>query len=279
MSGLGQLSIHFRQHSIHHLQDDDLRAESRVHAAELQADVAASDDDECSRHLVEGQGAAGGNNPVAVERNAGQLRLDRARGNDDVGGVQLGARTVGGLDLEETRPLEGRHALVPRHAVLLEQAAHSGGQDLDHLVLVSLHRREVDPHVADLDAKGTGAANLGDQVRSIEQSLRRNAPHVEAGAANEFLFDDGHMQAQLRGSQSGHVATGARPDDRYVDLGVGHERCSWQAMVNSWWVSRPAVTESPTTAAWGPRDRRPGRARTELPRRRRQRGDRATTTG
>ncbi len=58
-----------------------------------------------------------------------------------------------------------------------------------------------------------------ERVRVLEQRLGRNAAPQQAGAAERLLlFDDGDLQAELRGADGRHVAAGAGADDDDVVL-------------------------------------------------------------
>src|SRR4030095_11486061 len=86
----------------------------------------------------------------------------------------------------------------------------------DDLVLVVVDAGDVDRLESCLDAElGALARRVGD-FRGMEERLRRDAPAVEAGAAELVLLDEGHRQTQLAGTQGGGIAATATPEDHDV---------------------------------------------------------------
>ena len=76
------------------LDDRDLRAELRVERADLEADVAAADDQKALRHRAKRQRAGRVDDAVAVELEAGDLDRPRAGGDDDVVGLDASSLAV-----------------------------------------------------------------------------------------------------------------------------------------------------------------------------------------
>src|SRR5690606_10058444 len=75
-------------------------------------------------------------------------------------------------------------------------------------VLVGQHVLKVELHVLHVDAERLqlAAGHFLILFRGVQQRLRRDAAHVEAGAAQRpALFNTGHLQAILRGPNRGHV--------------------------------------------------------------------------
>ena len=59
------------------------------------------------------------------------------------------------------------------------------------------------------------------QFSGVQQALGGDAAHVQAGAAQILLFDQGDLGAQLRGPDGGHIAAGAAADDDHAGIAGG----------------------------------------------------------
>ena len=101
---------------------------------------------------------------------------------------------------------------------------------LDDLRLPLLHRREVEPTLADLDAvRGELVLRAVKELGGLEQRLRRNAAGVQAGAAEGVaavlvlpFVDAGDLELVLGGADRAGIAGGTAADDDDVVLGIGH---------------------------------------------------------
>src|SRR5262249_14725246 len=108
--------------------------------------------------------------------------------------------------------------------VLAEQELDALGQTADDAVLADVHLCDVDRRRRHAEhAPFLRALDDLQRVRVLEQRLRRNAPAVQAGAAERLvLLDDGRSEAQLRGPDRGDVAAGPRTNHYDVVFGGGH---------------------------------------------------------
>jgi hypothetical protein len=215
-NGPGQFLVIGRQDAILRLHDEHLGAQLAVRHAQLEADVAGADHRQRRRHLGEGE-RLGGRDHAAAEPHHRQLHRVGARGQQQVlagdahaGRGGAGGRHVDGLAVDERGP-----ALDDLHAVLLQQRAHAAGELADDAVL-PLHRLgEIDGRRFDLDADLRVAGPVGGLLESrgrVDDGLRRDAAHVEAGAAQALAFDEHRGNAQLAGADGGDVAAGAPAD-------------------------------------------------------------------
>ena len=134
-------------------------------------------------------------------------------------------------------------ALEVRHLVLAEEHLNAAGEAAHGLFLGLHHAGEIERDArhcaaristcpsschAGCEAKGmrTADAALGElverlvvQVRVVEQRLGRDAADVEAGAAERAArLDAGRLEAELRGLDRGHVATGSAADNDDIKL-------------------------------------------------------------
>src|SRR5205823_5996479 len=79
---------------------------------------------------------------------------------------------------------------------------------------IELRRRDLDAHCLEL------VAGLLEQMRGVQQRLRRDAPHIQTCAAEGLvLLDHGDLQSKLRSADRAHIAARAGADDCEV---VGH---------------------------------------------------------
>ncbi len=65
---------------------------------------------------------------------------------------------------------------------------------------------------------GEGLVGVLHGVGALHPRLGRDAAHVEAGAAQATLLDDGHAQPELGRADGGRIATGSSAEYRDVDL-------------------------------------------------------------
>ena len=155
-----------------------------------------------------------------VDLDAAEGRHVRSGGDEDVLGFQdlfLGA-LLGALHRHLAGGRDGAFAGDIVDLVLLHQELDALGQLLDHRILAPHHGLEVDRESLDLDA--VVAEFLRRHmvvVGRLQQGLGRDAPDVQAGAAQGAAFlDDGRLEAQLRRPDGGDVAARAAADDDQV---------------------------------------------------------------
>ena len=86
---VADLAIGQRHDPRQELDDGDLRAQPLPDRAQLQADVAAADDDEMLGHLVEAERLGGADDGLAVERQEGQGDRFAAGRQQDVPGLEV----------------------------------------------------------------------------------------------------------------------------------------------------------------------------------------------
>ena len=220
LEGLPDLGVHAGHQAVEIFHHRHLGAEAAPHAAELEPDIAAADDDHVARHLRELEPAGGGDDLRLIHLDAGQRDAFGARGDDDVLGV------VGGI---AHRHLAGgghtAFALQPGDLVLLEQELDALGVGADDLTLAGLHLLEVERDGADIDAMlGELVLRLVEMLRGLQQRLGGDAADIEAGAAEcRALFHAGDLHAELGGADRADIAAGTGADDDDVEA-VSHNR-------------------------------------------------------
>jgi hypothetical protein len=221
LEGLGDLAVIAGDQPVEILDHRDLGAEPGIDRAHLQPDHAAADDDHLLRQLLQLQRAGRGDNHLLVDLDALQAGgLGSARDDDVLRLVGLVA------DLDLARLGDRGPALQPGHLVLLEQEFDPLGVLADHIVLVGAHLRPIDlglggnPHLVEI------LLRLVQHVGGVQKRLRRDAAHVEAGAAQRLApLDAGDLQAQLRRADGADIAAGARADDDEIELSHAGSPC------------------------------------------------------
>ena len=189
------------------IDDGDRGSEAPKHLPELAADVAAAQDQEMTRQLLEVH------RPAVVEPRhlgeTGDRRRRRPRAGVDDHGV--GAVTLAGhLDLvcadEARAPLD--HAQpITRFGETVVDALAPGPHDG---VLAGDDRGEVDAHLAGVDAEARRGAGHVRGARAGDHRLGWGAAVVRARAAKERALD----QREHHGQRSPDGPRAARPPDR-----------------------------------------------------------------
>ena len=114
---------------------------------------------------------------------------------------------------------EPRRALDPIDLVLAEQHLDAAGQPGHDLVLARVHGGHVEPHARPRSHAGQppflGRLRDLERVRVLEERLGGNASPDQARAAERLLlFDDRHLQAELRARGSPRHSRPCRPQLR-----------------------------------------------------------------
>jgi hypothetical protein len=199
------------------LDDRDLGAEALPDARELAADDAAAEHDDRRGHPVEAQRVFGGDHPLAVDVEAGQRPGVGAGGEDHVpAGVRRAA------DGHLLRPGQATGALDDGDPARRDEPGQPLEQAGDHAVLVGVHAGHVDALERRSHAELCGLARRVGHLRRVQQRLGRDAADVQAGAAEVALLDQPDGESELGGPEGTCVATGARAQDEYVEVGVRH---------------------------------------------------------
>jgi hypothetical protein len=105
------------------------------------------------------------------------------------------------------------------------ELAGTAGQLADHLVLPITQLGEVDARLREMQAPRRRMPGLGQELRDVQQRLRRDAPAIDADAAGVRLtIDEGDLHAQVGGEERGGVAPG--PGAKDGEFGrVGSHEC------------------------------------------------------
>ena len=179
-----QLGVVDRQDAVQRLDHRDLRAELGIGHAELEPDIARTDDGQPLGHLGKRQRLGRGDD-LAAERQVGQRRRHRAgRQHDMLGAHDLRAGVgldAAGLAVDHLGP-----ALQDLYPVALQEHADAAGQAADDAVLPFDGARQVDGRTLDPDAERCRSRLLDgvlEGVGGVDQRLGRDAADIEAGAA------------------------------------------------------------------------------------------------
>ena len=209
------------------LKHRHLRPEPFPDAAQLEADIAAADDDEMLGHAVEMEGVGTADDRLAVELEERQLDRLAARGEEDRRGGQGRCRAVrrGDDDLPVLRQLAG--AVGGGDLVFPEQEGDAVGQPFDDFILPFEHGADMERQAGRLDAV-LGEFVLGEipEFGGIEQRLAGDAADIEAGAPQGFggpLLDNSHFLSELRRPDRRDVPTRPRADNNQIEC-IRHDR-------------------------------------------------------
>ena len=210
----GDLRILVRHEARQELDDRDLDAERAIERRELDADRAGAEHDERLRLRGQGHRLAVLDDPLAVDRDAGQrarartgredhvLGLERALPSSRVTSIWCGFHAPGAR--QQLRGARDRVDLV-----LLEQEADALGDLVGDIARALDHRGEVDADVVDEDAELFRALRVLEHLGGLQQRLGRDAAPVEADAAEALALD-------ARGA-AGRVARSGSPRRSHRD--------------------------------------------------------------
>src|SRR6185503_9188973 len=154
--------------------------------------------------------------PLLVDGDSRKWRHGRAGGDDDILRADLLV-----ADLDRVPIDEARAALEPFDLVLLEQEFDALGKALHGLEPRRVHLAEVELDLRRLHAPfgERPVMRFLEQFRGVEQSLRRDAADVEAGAAERLAaLGAGGLQPELCRADRGDIAAGAGADHQDVEI-------------------------------------------------------------
>jgi hypothetical protein len=168
---------------------------------------------------------------------------------------------------QDRRAVGAVEAQAPLHvagAVAAQEPGHPGGEAVDDLAAVGLEGGEVDLRRLAGQPAGAQRADLVQRGGELDERLGRDAPHVQARAAQAALgpaaVDHHDLPAELRRTGGRDVAAGPGADDEDVDvlgdLADDHQRSSPRRRPGS--STRRATSEtkaasvSPSSRRWSP---------------------------
>ncbi len=195
------------------LDDGDVGAEGLPDAGELHADDAAAEHDHALGDVVEVEGLVG-RHDAAADVEAGQAARVRAGGQDHGGAGVLLAVHLDGVGADEAAV-----ALDERDVAALDEALQALVEAADDTVAVLVDLGHVDALEGGPHAERVALLGAVGDLGGVEQRLGRDAPAVQAGAAELVLVDEDHGHAELRRAQGAGVAAAAATEDDQVCLG------------------------------------------------------------
>ena len=215
---LHEIAVGAGQQPVEHLHHRHLAPERRVDLPELEADVAAADDEEAAGDVRDLEGRRGVHHALAHDLDARQPGRRRAGGEDRVLEADL-LRLVAG-DAQAARVFEGGPAADHLDVLAAGDAGQAAGQLADHALALPLAQRiERDPRLAEVHAELPGALGLAQHRGDVQERLGRDAALEEAGAPQTLVeIDDDRLQAQLGAAKRRRVAARPAADDGHVDL-------------------------------------------------------------
>jgi hypothetical protein len=197
------------------LEDCHLAPDVRQIRRELATDRAPTDDRGARRYLVELEEVVGREDLLPVELQSGQLAGQRAGGEDQCVAHELGA--VVDAHVVRGRVDDGPAARHDRDLAPLEQRLETLGELVDHLLLASHARGQVERGLARVDTELLRGADGPQHLGGLEQLLGRDAPAVQAGSADAGLLDHRDPQPRGRAEERGGVTAGTTTEHDHVE--------------------------------------------------------------
>ena len=195
------------------LDDRDVGAEGLPDTGELDADHAATEDDDALGHVVEVERLVGRDDP-AGDVQARQAARVGAGGQHDVGaGVLLS------VDLDGVRRHEAASALDEGHVAALHEALQALVELADDAVAVLVDLGHVDALEGRAHAEGVALLGAVSDLGRMQQGLGGDAASMQAGASELVLVDEDDRHAQLGCTQGAGIATAAAAEDYQVCIG------------------------------------------------------------
>ena len=102
-----------------------------------------------------------------------------------------------------------------------EEEIDASGHAVDDLPAALHGHAVVGVKVVELEPELVGAVDVRDDLGVFEERFRGDAAPIEADTAKGFSLDDAGFEAQLTGSDAGHIAAGPAANYRYVILRDG----------------------------------------------------------
>ena len=133
---------------------------------------------------------------------------------------ELGLRSVLG-DGQLALAGDDAVALDDRDLVLLHQPLDAGIELAGDLAAAVDDLGQVEADLLGAEPVGGGVGQIMVDLRGAQQRLGRDAPPVEADAAQFLALDDRRLEPELRGADRRDIAAGPRAEDDEV-VGVGH---------------------------------------------------------
>ena len=228
---LGHIDIGHRQKVRQRLEDSHLGPQAAPDATHFETDDPCTDDRELLWHGLQIKRTGVIANHHIIHGHPRQVARLGAGGNDH---LFRDNNFLTDLDLPATvfrRANKGAVTVEQGNLVLLEQSLDAPGELGNDAVLAPDHRRHVDFRRTDSDTlRGKTVRGLGEEVRGMQKGFGRNAADIEAGTAEARLplgigirigFAAGDREAELRGADRCHIATGTTADDEHIKI-FGH---------------------------------------------------------
>ena len=231
----GRPTVPRRQQPVFADQHGDIGPGGMPHGSEFDGDRPGADNDRTGRELVACQRLRG-----IDERPAERLARQRLglRAGSQHHMIRVDDQRLPGV-LRDCGVAEALHLLLPgtggdgdrgmvrqfglsmddRDLAMGKQTGQSFGHRVDHAQPVIAQRAIIHAVERSIDAKLLGASDCVDGARGGQQCLGRDAPAVQACAAECGVpFNQHNGFAELRGSQCGGVSARPGPDDDDVGM-------------------------------------------------------------
>ena len=201
-----------------HLDDRDGAAERRVDRAQLEADVAAADDEERLRDVRQIERRGGIHHARVVHLQRRRNRRRRSGRENRVLELDRFLAARHELHAQVVRVDDLGVALQVLHLAMLDELSGAARVLLDDVVLERAQSGEIDLRLAELDPPRLRVARLVEQLRDVQQRLGGDASAVDADAAGvHFGIDERDAQAEIGGEKRRRVPTRSGTDDDELD--------------------------------------------------------------
>ena len=213
----GDFLVLERQKPRQRLDHGDPGPVRREDVGELDADRPRPDDHHRARQPLQPERMVGADDPLAVDRHAGETLRLRPGGQDHGPGLDGPRAARPGVDPDGARP---RQLSAPGHEadlVLPEEELDALRHPLGDLTAAPEGRRVVGAEVVEAHPEVGGPLEELEDLGVPEQRLGGDAPPVQADAPRPVLLDHGRLQPELRRANGRHVAAGARAHDDDVE--------------------------------------------------------------
>ena len=199
LNDAGGVLVLARQHVLPRGDERDVHAEGRHHRCELHADVAGTDNRQGGRRLLQAQDLLV--RPRARLPQAGDRGTRRARTQVDEDALAADRALTALLKRD-------RHRVLARETSLATDEIQAGGREhllvrghhgADDALLVGAELRQVHARILGTDdAERLVRAGVVQATSRVDQGLRGDTRHVNAGAADETPLHHGDLPAGFR---------------------------------------------------------------------------------
>ena len=206
---LDEVAVGPGQQRVGEFDDRDTRAEFGIDGAHLQADVAATDDEQRFRNVGQFERAGRIHDPRTADVEGRDPRRAGAAGQDAVVEREGLAGTAGRRSGDFKGVGARKPSISPHdgHVATAGQLAKAAGERGDDLVFPGPQRVDVYRGPGEVDPPLLHLAGLGQHAAHVQERFGRDAAPQQAGAAQPFVaLHQGHRHAEISCHEGGGIA-------------------------------------------------------------------------